>query len=280
MRGIVQRPGEGEALFGGRIVLKAALPELTVTESWFAEARPGARPHLHHEHADSFYVLEGQMAFLVGGEEHVVGPGATVCAPPGVVHGFRTLAPARFLNFHTPDGRFADSLRERDRGEPGGFDSVDAEPGSGLPASDAVLLHAGEGEALHANHRVATIKIGRPELTLIEFELEPAFGGPDPHTHDDHTDSFYVIEGTAIVTFDGERMVAGPGTFVAATPGVEHTFTSGPGGARLLNVHAPGTGFEERLRAMSRSATAGAGLGTPAEAGVPTTVPGYGAVAP
>ncbi len=45
--------------------------------------------------------------------------------------------------------------------------------------------------------------------------------------------------------------VAGVGTFVAAPPGVEHTFTSGPDGARLLNVHAPGVGFVERLREMS-----------------------------
>ena len=251
MAAIVHPAGGGEALFGGRIVLKAALPELTITESLFPDDRPGAEPHVHREHADAFYVLEGELAFLLGDEEHVIGPGATVCAPPGVVHGFRSLSRARFLNFHTPDGCFADNLRERDRGGPGGFDSVDVEPGSGLPASEAILLHRGEGEVLRANHRVATIKIGREELSLIEFELEPAFGGPDAHSHDDHTDSFYVLEGEVELQLDGERVVAGPGAFVAATPGVVHTFTSGPRGARLLNVHAPGTGFHDRLRAMS-----------------------------
>jgi quercetin dioxygenase-like cupin family protein len=253
MAGIVHRPGEGEALFDGRIVLKSALPELTITESRFAHARPGASPHLHREHADAFYVLEGELAFLVDDEEHVVGPGATVCAPPGLVHGFRSLSPVRFLNFHTPDGRFAENLRSRDRGGKGGFDSVDAEPGSGLPASEAILLHAGEGEVLRAGHRVATVKIGRDELSLIEFELEPAFGGPDPHSHDDHTDSFYVLAGTVELQVDDQEVVAGPGTFVAATPGVAHAFTSGPEGARLLNVHAPSTGFHDRLRAMSRA---------------------------
>ena len=134
MNGIVQRPGEGEVLFGGRVVLRSALEELTITETWYARAQPGASPHLHREHADSFYVLEGELALLVDDEEHVLGPGAAASAPPGVVHGFRSLSPARFLNFHTPDGRFAENLRAIDRGEPGGFDSFEAEPGSGLPA--------------------------------------------------------------------------------------------------------------------------------------------------
>jgi quercetin dioxygenase-like cupin family protein len=238
-------------LFGGRIVLKAALPELTITESLFPSARPGADPHLHREHADAFYVLEGELEFLVDDEKHVIGPGATVCAPPGLVHGFRSLSPARFLNFHTPDGRFAENLRARDRGDPGGFDSVDAEPGAGLPASEAILLHRGEGEALRANDRVATIKIGREELSLIEFELEPHFGGSDLHRHDDHTDAFYVLAGEVELQLDGERVVAAPGAFVAATPGVTHTLASGSIGATLLNVHAPGNRFHDRLRAES-----------------------------
>jgi quercetin dioxygenase-like cupin family protein len=247
---IVRRRGEGESLFDGRIVLKSALPELTVTESFFPTARPGASPHLHRRHADAFYVLEGALAFLLDDEEHVVGPGGFVAAPAGVVHGFRSLSPARFLNFHTPDGDFAENLRARDRGEPGGFDSVDAEPGRGLPASHATLLRAGEGERLAANHRVATIKLGLEELSLIEFELEPAFGGPDLHSHDDHVDALYVLEGEVAFIVGGDAFVAGAGSFVAAPQGAPHTFASGLLGARLLNVHAPGVGFHERLRAM------------------------------
>ena len=176
MPGILHHAGEGEQLFDGRIVLKAALDGMCVTESWFSSARAGAEPHLHREHADSFYVLEGELAMLVHGEEHVIGPGSSVCAPPGVVHGFRSLSPARFLNFHTPDGGFAKHLRALHRGDSGGFDTVDAEPGSGLPASQAIL-HAGEGERLSADGRVATIKIGREELVVVEFELRAGLRG-------------------------------------------------------------------------------------------------------
>lgn len=248
--GIIQGPGEGESLFGGKIVLRSALDDLTITETWHARAQAGASPHLHREHADSFYVLEGELAVLVDDEEHVLEPGAFVSAPPGVVHGFRSLSAARFLNFHTPDGRFAENLRALDRGEAGGFDSFDAEPGSGLPASDATLLRAGEGEELRANHRVATIKVGRTELALIEFALEPEFDGPTLHSHDDHTDAFYVLGGTVELEVGPRRITAGAGSFAAAPRGVPHTFTSGPDGGRLLNIHAPSTDFHERLRAM------------------------------
>ena len=42
MDGVVLGAGEGEALFGGRIVIKASFGELCITESLFPDARPGA----------------------------------------------------------------------------------------------------------------------------------------------------------------------------------------------------------------------------------------------
>jgi quercetin dioxygenase-like cupin family protein len=249
MDGVVLRPGEGESLFGGRIVLKATFEQLCITESLFPDARDGAEPHYHQQHADSFYVLEGGLAVLVHDEEKPLEPGAFVCAPPEVVHGFRSTSRARFLNFHTPDGRFADNLRERNRGEPGGFDSIDAPPGSGKPPTDAVFLPPGGGERLVANSRIATIKVGREELALIEFTLEPGFEGPDPHAHDDQVDSFYVLDGEVDFLVGDEWMRLPAGSFVAAPIGVTHTFGNHDGQhARLLNIHAPSNNFHEFLR--------------------------------
>jgi mannose-6-phosphate isomerase-like protein (cupin superfamily) len=252
MDGVVLRAGEGESLFGGRIVLKATFEQLCITESLFPDARDGAEPHFHRRHADSFYVLEGELAVLVRDEEKTVPAGAFVCAPPEVVHGFRSTTRTRFLNFHTPDGGFADHLRARDRGEPGGFDSIDVPAGTGPPANDAVFLPAGEGERLETKTRVATIKIGREEIALIEFELESGFEGPSPHSHDDQIDSFYVLEGEPEFEVEDEAFRLGPGSFVAAPLGVVHTFANpGPERARLLNIHAPSTAFHDRLREMS-----------------------------
>jgi len=246
--GIVHRDREGEELFGGRILIKSSLEQLCVAESFFQGARDGADPHYHRLHADSFYVLEGELAFLVHDREILLGPGACVCAPPEVVHGFRSTKTSRFLNFHTPDGGFAENLRARDRGDSGGFDSFDAEIGDGLPGSHAILLDAGEGERLPSEHRTLTIKIGRAELALLEFAIEPGFEGPEPHTHDDHVDSFYVLEGEAEFLMEGERLLLGAGSFVAAPPGIEHAFSVAPGPSRLLNVHAPSADFHESMR--------------------------------
>ena len=112
--------------------------------------------------------------------------------------------------------------------------------GAGCPGTEAVFLPPGEGERLEGKNRIATIKIGREELALIEFELEPGFEGPDPHTHDDHVDSFYVLEGEPEFLVDDERLRLGAGSYVAAPLGVVHAFSNpGPDHARLLNVHAP-----------------------------------------
>lgn len=249
MDAVVLRPGEGESLFGGRIVLKSSFDQLTITESHFPDARDGASPHFHRMHADSFYVLEGGMAVLVHDEEKLLDPGAFVSAPPEVVHGFRTTSRCIFLNFHTPGGGFADSLRARNRGEKGPFDSEEAPPGSGKPPTEAVFWRPDKGERLASNNRVATIKTGREELALIEFELHAGFEGPDPHAHDDHVDSFYVLEGEVDFLVGDEWLRLPARSFVAAPPGITHAFANRDGQqARLLNIHAPSTGFHERLR--------------------------------
>jgi quercetin dioxygenase-like cupin family protein len=70
-------------------------------------------PHLHRRHSDAFYVLDGELEFLVGDEVVQACVGAYVLSPPGVVHGFRNTGaePARLLNLHAPGG-FAEYLRE------------------------------------------------------------------------------------------------------------------------------------------------------------------------
>jgi quercetin dioxygenase-like cupin family protein len=102
--------GEGELV--GTSVVKAACPELSLTEF---EIKPGGgvSPHFHKGHSDSFYVLEGEVEFHVGDEVVHGGPGTYVLAPPGVVHFFRNVSnqPARALNLHTPGG-FVEYRRE------------------------------------------------------------------------------------------------------------------------------------------------------------------------
>jgi quercetin dioxygenase-like cupin family protein len=118
-----------------RVDLLLATEELTVTWSRYAPGEPGPDPHVHREHTDSFFVLEGELHYRVGPdlEPLVVRAGEWLAVPPMVVHTFANAsgAEATFLNFHSPDGGFAAYMR----GQREGFDSFDPPADGGLPAA-------------------------------------------------------------------------------------------------------------------------------------------------
>jgi mannose-6-phosphate isomerase-like protein (cupin superfamily) len=88
-----------------------------------------------------------------------------------------------------------------------------------------------------------------PQLEVIELWFGPDFEGVPPHRHRDHADNFYVLEGEAEFTLNGELVRFGPGAFVAAPIAALHGFrNAGDGELRVLNIHAPNTGFGLRLR--------------------------------
>ena len=105
------------------------------------------------------------------------------------------------------------------------------------------------GERLVRTGRHHRILCELPALEMLELRFGPEFEGVDLHTHAHHADCFYVLAGEAEFTLDGEVFRAGPGAFVAAPPGTVHGFrVAGDAELVLLNIHAPTTGFAERLR--------------------------------
>jgi quercetin dioxygenase-like cupin family protein len=119
-----------------------------------------------------------------------------------------------------------------------------------LDEGHAIFLGPGEGEQLPGSRRrELRVKYEGGEFEVLEFWCEPGFGPIEPHVHDTHADSFYVLDGEVEFTIGDETKRAGPGTWVAAPPGVRHGFAiSGPDGAHFLNIHAPGSGFIDRIR--------------------------------
>jgi quercetin dioxygenase-like cupin family protein len=45
-------------------------------------------PHIHHREEETFYVLEGEMTFSVGGQTIKATPGTMICLPRNVAHSF------------------------------------------------------------------------------------------------------------------------------------------------------------------------------------------------
>lgn len=181
-------PGEREVLGDspdrGVEVLTDHLP-VHATWARFAARREGAPLHVHHEHTDYFYVLEGELEVRLGpdGAPHRVEAGQLSAAPPLVVHGFANTSDAevRFLNFHIPGSGFIDFMRGMRDGKSVAYDQHDPPADGGRDPADAsvgpprkpfALIELESGEQLEAPE-------GRPTRSayLISGELEAAGAG-------------------------------------------------------------------------------------------------------
>jgi quercetin dioxygenase-like cupin family protein len=226
------------------------LEQIIVTWFRYEPGEEGPDPHIHRQHTDAFYVLEGEVDFGLGPDvTRIKGdPGTFAGAPPNVVHTFKNSsdATAVFLNIHAPSLGFGDVLRGHGREH---FDQFDPPADRGRPFEDAVLQPADEGERVERRDTAHLIKAELTELSVIEMSFGTDFEGVDPHTHDDLADVFFVLEGEADFIAGDEVRRAGPGAFLAAPPGARHAFSNpGPGVLRMLNLHAPDAGFAGRLR--------------------------------
>ena len=221
----------GEAVVTDGDVL---LPQI----DWLRASGGRASAHVHAEHADVFHVLSGTMEFRAGDGTVRVPAGSTVAAPPLLLHGFRIPeGDAHYLNLHAPGGW------ARDGGDTFGIERADARARPFVSAP-------GDGDRLSKPHRLAVAKIDLPELALLEYLTEGEYDGASAHVHLRHADCFHVLEGALRFDVGGREVRAESGTTVAVPPGVVHAFTSAAPRARFLNVHAPGYGFVEYLRAQ------------------------------
>lgn len=108
---IVLRPGEGRAyhMSGMSALFKADEAETanqySVSEWWLEPNTQGPGAHSHPED-DAFYVLEGTMTFLIGGEWVDCPQGSFVLAPAGTTHDFQNRGAVRagVLNISAPGG--------------------------------------------------------------------------------------------------------------------------------------------------------------------------------
>jgi mannose-6-phosphate isomerase-like protein (cupin superfamily) len=149
---VLLSPGEGEVVGYSeerRVEILCDRDELCATWTRFGPGRDGADPHVHRHHTDLFYVLDGELTIGLGADrqETAVPAGSLVVAPPLVVHAFRNASPTeelRYLNFHAPNGGFADYLR----GVAPGFDSEDPPADGGRPVEEALIVPTEAGPLL------------------------------------------------------------------------------------------------------------------------------------
>jgi len=109
IQSIFFEPNQGKAISarGSSILFKAVAETTDNAFSLMERTLPvgNRRPQPHtHEGPEGFYVLEGQIEFVVGDQSRVGRPGFWALVPSGVVHTFGNAGdvPARLLIIHAP----------------------------------------------------------------------------------------------------------------------------------------------------------------------------------
>ena len=103
---------------------------------------------------------------------------------------------------------------------------------------------------LRDENREISLLVADENLSLTYASRAAGERVTDPHVHE-HTEAFYVLEGELSFQVGAERetITIGAGGFVAAPPGVAHSFrTAGDQPARWLIIHAPDGGFAAFMR--------------------------------
>ncbi len=135
-------------------------------------AGAGPPAHIHERQAEGFYLLYGEVEFVVGNDDEVLRaePGSAVWVPKSTRHAFRVVSEedARVLNFYTP----------------GGFD--DHLPFFGVEATTQTLPPADLGVSVLDRERQGTSQERREAYLQRLTDIAEGtwdFSMPDPNPH-------------------------------------------------------------------------------------------------
>ncbi len=101
------RPDEGTVLIPGRALLRVSAEQTKKAFEVIELAGPegdGPPPHIHRDHQELFYVLQGTVEFTIGDAQIPAEAGSLVLVPSNTRHGFRLGADCKLLGFVAPAG--------------------------------------------------------------------------------------------------------------------------------------------------------------------------------
>jgi mannose-6-phosphate isomerase-like protein (cupin superfamily) len=130
-----------------RVEILCETDAMHATRTRLGARRAGTDPHVHREHDDVFFVLEGELTVRLGEDEVAAAAGTMVVVPPLVVHAYRNASDADvvFLNVHAPGSGFAAYLRALRDGAPQDFDQHPPPADGGRPGSEASVVRGVTG---------------------------------------------------------------------------------------------------------------------------------------
>ena len=256
MDGVVLRPGRASRSSAGGSCSSRAFEQLTITESHFPDARDGREPALPPPPRGLVLRARGWH----GRARARRGEAARrqVRSPARRRRSCTASARRRarvFLNFHTPDGGFADNLRARNRGEEGGFDSVDAPPGSGKPPDGrAVFLAARRGRAARGEQPRRDDQGRTRGAGADRVRAASRVSRAPTRTRTTTTSTRSTSSKARPTSSSATRWLRLPARLVrrgADSASCTRSRTRDGQHARLLNIHAPSTGFHDATPRVS-----------------------------
>ena len=120
--------------------------------------------------------------------------------------------------------------------------------------SEPIVVEPGAGEVIgDAPERRVEILSELDAVHVTWSRFGPRRDGADPHVHRRHADLFYVLAGELTVRLgpQDDAIPVPAGTLARVPPLVVHGFRNATDAdVRYLNLHAPGTGFADYMRAL------------------------------
>jgi quercetin dioxygenase-like cupin family protein len=111
------------------------------------------------------------------------------------------------------------------------------------------------------------------DMSCFEMQVPPGAGVPPPHSHVEHEELVYVLDGTLRYTVGSVTRDLGPGDTMGTPRGVAHAFANPhPAPARVLVMNSPGID-PQYFRDVAAIASAG---GPPDRARLASTMQRYG----
>jgi quercetin dioxygenase-like cupin family protein len=238
-----------------------------IDEVWGPEFKVPA--HYHKTHAETFYVISGEVEWTVGGETHVMKAGDLVHIPAYTVHSTRVVG-----------GKDMHTLMIS---QPGGFEEVQWFQEKLTPEQQKdpkirkIINLLGDFYMPDANTRLATQPIGHFNLAGKDrlsypddgtsdvalsskdsggrLNIQDEIWNPDfvvgSHFHKRHSETFYVLDGRVEWTVGGETHVMSHGDAVHIPPNTIHsvkTLDNKPAHMLML-YHA--SGYDTHLEEQS-----------------------------
>lgn len=243
---------------------------MSLIESYWTPAF-SVSPHYHTMHAETFYIISGQVEWTIGGETHVMKAGDLVHIPANTVHAVKVIGPEKMhsLMFYQSGGyeeavSLEAALTPEQRKDPKvralltgltDFHPVPAmvavspaapgQPKKGVPVFTFRGKRPGftEGSVEGIETALSSAQ-SEGRLSIIESNWLPGFNAP-LHYHTTHHEAFYVLSGQVEWTAGGETHVLKKGDAVYIPPDVLHSVkVVGPEKLHTLWIGAPG-GLDE-----------------------------------